>query len=168
MDIWNKKKRSEVMAKIRSTNTKPEMLVRKFLFSKGLRYRINYKKLPGKPDIVFSKYKTAIFINGCFWHGHENCKISHIPKTNSTFWKNKIEKNKIRDYNNIQDNLLLGWSIIIIWECEIKPQNLEKLYDKVKEVLDSKNNSFFKIKLYDIVSENVSKIKEDIVEYKKK
>ena len=82
MDIWDKKKRSEVMSKIRSKNTKPEILLRKALFAKGYRYRINDKRLPGKPDIVLPKYKTVIFVHGCFWHGHENCKIAHIPKSN--------------------------------------------------------------------------------------
>ena len=91
MDIWDKKKRSEVMSKIRSKNTKPEMTLRKALFANGYRYRINYKKLPGKPDIVFPKYKTAIFVHGCFWHGHDiNCIDSHIPKTNTSFWIEKI------------------------------------------------------------------------------
>lgn len=92
MDIWDKKKRSEVMSKIRSKNTKPEIALRKALFAKDYRYRINDKKLSGKPDIVLPQYKIVIFVYGCFWHGHENCKVAHIPKSNIDFWKDKIEK----------------------------------------------------------------------------
>ena len=86
MDIWNKEKRSECMSRIRSKNTKPELALRKALFARGFRYRVNDKKLPGKPDIVLPKYKTVIFIHGCFWHGHEDCKYAYIPKTNTRFW----------------------------------------------------------------------------------
>lgn len=134
MDIWSKEKRTEVMSKIRSKNTKPELLLRKYLFSKGLRYRINYKKLPGKPDIVFQKYKTVVFVNGCFWHGHDNCKIAHIPKSNVEFWTNKINKNKKRDEDNLNSLLSLGWSVVIVWECEINKFNLENLYELIKKV----------------------------------
>ncbi|WBV59895.1 DNA mismatch endonuclease Vsr [Chryseobacterium camelliae] len=133
MDIWSKEKRTEVMSKIRSKNTKPELLLRKYLFSKGLRYRINYKKLPGKPDIVFPKYKTVVFVNGCFWHGHDNCKIAHIPKSNVEFWTNKINNNKKRDEDNLKSLLLLGWCVFIVWECEINKFNLENLYEKIKK-----------------------------------
>lgn len=94
MDIWDKQKRTDVMARIRSKDTKPEIMLRKSLFAQGFRYRINYKKLPGKPDIVLPKYKTVIFVNGCFWHGHENCKIAHIPKSNIAFWEKRFQETK--------------------------------------------------------------------------
>lgn len=112
------------MSKIRSRNTKPEILVRKFLFHKGFRYRLNIKHLPGTPDIVFSKYKVIIFINGCFWHGHGNCKIAHLPKTRTDWWQAKIETNILRDSDNIQKLKELGWNIIVIWECQLKPKNI--------------------------------------------
>ena len=119
MDVWDKKKRSEVMSKIRSANTKPEIKLRKELFSKGFRYRINYKKLPGNPYIVLPKYKTVILVNGCFWHGHEGCKYFYTPKTNTDFWVEKIGINKNRDGKNIDALLSAGWNIIIVWECTI-------------------------------------------------
>ena len=98
-DIFSQTKRSDIMSKISSKDTKPEILVRKFLFSKGFRYRINVKTLPGKPDIVLPKYKTIIFVNGCFWHGH-NCKKGKLPSSNTDFWKEKISNNKSRDAKN--------------------------------------------------------------------
>jgi len=97
MDKFSPKKRSEIMSKITGKETKPEILVRKYLFAKGFRYRKNVKTLPGKPDIVLPKYKTVVFINGCFWHGHKNCKKANLPTTNFNFWKEKIDKNIIRD-----------------------------------------------------------------------
>ena len=119
MDIWSKKKRSAVMAKIRSKDTKPEWIVRRYLFSRGYRYRKNVKGLPGTPDIMLRKYGIVIFIHGCFWHGHEVDK--HIPMTNHEYWKNKIEKNKVRDKRNIEALKQMGWSIITVWECQLKP-----------------------------------------------
>lgn len=113
------------MSKIRSKNTTPELKVRKYLFSKGYRYRINYK-LPGKPDIVFPKQKLAIFINGCFWH-HHGCKYSIIPKSNAEFWIKKLEANKKRDKINIQNLENYNWRPYIIWECEIEINFLETI-----------------------------------------
>ena len=111
------------MSKIQGTETKPEILVRKFLFSRGFRYRINDKRYPGKPDIVLSKYRTMIFVHGCFWHEHENCKASELPETNTDFWKNKISDNIVRDRKNIQKLKNAGWKVIVIWQCEIKNKN---------------------------------------------
>lgn len=125
------------MQQIKSKNTKPEVLLRKILFSKGYRYRINSKNLPGKPDIVLKKYKTIIFVNGCFWHGHENCIYFVIPKTNTDFWINKINTNKNRDQNNFKSLLKLGWNIITIWECELKKDNIEKTVNKLIEELQN-------------------------------
>lgn len=111
------------MSKIRGKKTKPEELVRKFLFSKGFRYRINDKRYPGRPDIVLPKYHTMIFIHGCFWHGHENCKAATLPETNTEFWIKKISDNKARDRKNIEKLRNEGWNVIVIWQCEIKNKN---------------------------------------------
>ena len=120
------------MSQIRSTNSKPEILVRKYLFAKGLRYRKNVKKLPGKPDIVLKKYKTVVFVNGCFWHGHENCKYFVMPKSNTAYWQEKIHKNIERDTITYQALTQLGWNVIIVWECDLKKNKrdntLEYLY----------------------------------------
>jgi len=129
------------MRTVKSANTKPEIIVRKFLFLKGLRYRLHDKKLPGTPDIKLSKYKCAIFINGCFWHGHE-CRKQLIPKSNVDFWEAKIAKNISRDENALKDLQKLGWKVITIWECELKkkelPETLEKLY---REILQPTNQN---------------------------
>jgi DNA mismatch endonuclease (patch repair protein) len=106
------------MAKVSGANTKPEILVRKFLFSKGYRYRINVKSLPGKPDIVLPKYKTIIFIHGCFWHGHQNCEAAALPTSNVDYWTKKISSNITRDFQNTEQLQTLGWNVITIWECE--------------------------------------------------
>lgn len=108
------------MAAIRGKDTKPEMIVRKYLFSRGLRFRVQVRKLPGTPDLVLPKYKTAIFVNGCFWHGHEGCKYFRLPKSNVEFWKEKIERNIERDRESMQALLDLGWNVIRVWECELR------------------------------------------------
>lgn len=132
-DIFSLQKRSDIMSKIGEKNTKPEILVRKFLFSEGFRYRINVKTLPGKPDIVLPKYKTVIFINGCFWHGH-NCKKGKLPSSNIDFWKGKISNNKSRDDKNSDLLVKLGWKVIIIWQCEVsKIDNRIKILNKLLE-----------------------------------
>ena len=125
-DVHSAKVRSYNMSRIRSKDTKPEELVRKYLFSKGFRYRKNDVRLPGKPDIVLPKYKTVIFVNGCFWHGHQGCRYFVWPKNNAEFWKKKIGDNIQRDDKIC--NLLkeLGWNVIVIWECELKPSVAEK------------------------------------------
>ncbi len=122
-DTMTPEQRSRCMAAIKGKDTKPEMIVRKYLFSHGLRYRINNRKLPGSPDIVLKKYKTVIFVDGCFWHGHENCKYFRIPKTNEHFWKQKIAMNIARDYANTVDLELAGWRVLRIWECEIRTKS---------------------------------------------
>lgn len=112
------------MALVKNKNTKPEILVRKALFREGFRYRINDKKLPGSPDIVLPKHNTVIFVHGCYWHGHENCKKQITPKTNKSFWNEKIEKNKTRD-RKVQNQLReLGWNILIVWECELRNKEI--------------------------------------------
>lgn len=118
-DIFTTEKRSEIMSKISGTETKPEILVRKYLFAQGFRFRKNDKRLPGKPDVVLPKYKTVIFIHGCFWHGHPECKKSKLPETRKEFWEKKISKNIIRDSDNYDELKNLGWNIVIIWECDV-------------------------------------------------
>lgn len=118
-DIYSKSKRSDIMSKISGKETKPEILVRKYLFSEGFRFRKNVKGLPGKPDIVLPKYKVIIFIHGCFWHGH-SCKRGNLPSSNIQFWENKISQNLSRDKNVTQKLKELGWKVIIIWQCEIQ------------------------------------------------
>lgn len=131
-DIFSKIKRSEVMSKVTAKDTRPEVKVRKFLFSKGFRYRKNDKRFPGKPDIILPKYKTAIFVHGCFWHHHDNCRAAALPQTNCEFWKDKMETNVKRDRKNQKDLKELGWKIIIIWQCQIKNRELfEKTMKKV-------------------------------------
>ena len=174
MDIWDKKKRSEVMSKIRSKNTKPEMTLRKSLFAKGFRYRINYEKLPGKPDIVFPKYKIAIFVHGCFWHGHDiGCIDSHIPKTNTSFWIEKITKNKERDKKNTALILSMGWKVLTIWDCEIQQKdNIECLVQKIADSLQKPITlSKFKgisLKFYEEIEGNITMVAEDTISYQKK
>ena len=135
MDRISKKQRSRNMSKIRSINTKPEKAVRSFLHKKGFRFRINSHKLPGKPDIVLTKYSTVIFVHGCFWHQHDNCKYAYLPKSNKDYWLPKLNRNIERD-KQVQDELKKnGWKIIIIWECEIK--NIDHL---PQLILNIKNN----------------------------
>ena len=134
VDIWSKAKRSEVMSKIRSKNTKPELLLRKALHALGYRYRIHNKLLPGKPDIVFTKYKTAIFVHGCFWHYHSECPEGRIPDTNSKFWQEKLSKNVERDLKHRQALIDQGWKVIVVWECEVEKQ-LEEVLSKIKTEL---------------------------------
>lgn len=134
-DVHSKAVRSYNMSRIRSRDTKPELLVRKFLFSKGFRYRLHPKNLPGKPDIVLSKYKTVIFVNGCFWHGHENCKDFVIPKTKTDWWLNKIMGNKRKDLENSQKLIEAGWKTITIFECELKSVKLSESLNKLLDEL---------------------------------
>lgn len=111
--------RSENMARVKNKNTKPEIYLRKLLWHRGFRYRINYKQLPGSPDIFIPRYNTIIFVNGCFWHMHENCKYSSIPKTNRDFWDKKLKSNVKRDAKNYDELKKLGFNVIVVWQCEI-------------------------------------------------
>jgi DNA mismatch endonuclease (patch repair protein) len=112
------------MSRIKGKNTKPEILVRKFLFANGFRYRLHVKNLPGKPDIVLPKYKTVIFVNGCFWHGHKGCRYFLLPKTRTEWWLQKISDTQSRDKLAKQELENLGWKVIVIWECELKKKCL--------------------------------------------
>lgn len=134
-DVHDKQTRSYNMSRIKGKNTKPEILVRRFLFSKGFRYRLHVKTLPGKPDIVLPKYKTVIFINGCFWHGHENCKYFVIPKTRTDWWLNKIYGNKQKDGENFIQLSKIGWKIVTIFECELKRDKLNNTLNRLLDEL---------------------------------
>ncbi len=140
-DVHNKATRSYNMSRIRSKDTKPEMLVRKFLFAQGFRYRLHDKKLPGKPDIVLPKYKTVIFVHGCFWHGHKGCKHYSIPQTRSEWWIEKIEKNIANDKKAIKSLKETEWNVIIFWGCELKPKYYEETLSQLKELMFSFNQA---------------------------
>jgi len=124
-DVHTKAIRSYNMSRIKGKNTKPEMLVRKFLHAHGYRYRLHDKKLPGKPDIVLPKYNTVIFVHGCFWHGHKNCKYFVVPKTRTEWWLNKINGNIANDARTSKALKKEGWKIINLWECSLKPSKLD-------------------------------------------
>jgi len=138
-DIKSKEDRSKNMSAIRSKNTKPEIIVRKYLFSNGFRYRVNVSKLPGKPDIVLPKYKTVIFVNGCFWHLHEGCKYFVWPKNNADFWKNKIQGNVERDKRNYEILIAAGWKVIVVWECQLKHSKKEETLENLKKSIGGGN-----------------------------
>ena len=125
-DVHTKEQRSYNMAQIKSVNTKPEILVRKYLHASGYRFRLHVKTLPGKPDIVLPKYHTAIFVHGCFWHGHPNCKYYKVPQTRTQWWLDKIIQNKANDTKAIKFLKKEGWKVIIIWECKLKSAKLHK------------------------------------------
>ncbi len=139
-DKMTEEQRHYCMSRIRSVDTRPEMLVRRFLHSHGFRYSLHRKDLPGSPDIVLRKYHTVIFINGCFWHGHPLCRHATVPKTNPDFWAEKIRRNKERDANDIGELERLGWHTIVVWECELSPHSrsgrLELLETQLRQRLE--------------------------------
>ena len=134
-DVMTPQQRHECMSHIRSKDTKPENLVRQALWHNGFRYRLHVKGLPGKPDIVLPKYRTVIFINGCFWHGHEGCRYYVIPKTNTSFWLDKITSNKARDARDESALYEAGWQVITIWECELKKETREETIEQLLKSL---------------------------------
>jgi DNA mismatch endonuclease (patch repair protein) len=136
-DVHTTAQRSFNMSRIKGKNTRPEMLVRKFLHANGFRYRLHDKKLPGKPDIVLPKYKTVIFVHGCFWHGHEGCRYYVVPKTRTEWWLEKINKNKANDVKAMKVLKKEGWKIIEIWECNLKSVKLQNtLQRSLKKIID--------------------------------
>jgi DNA mismatch endonuclease (patch repair protein) len=148
----------------------PEMALRKALFARGFRYRINDKKLPGKPDMVLPKYKTVIFLHGCFWHRHEGCKYAYTPKTNTEFWVDKITSNKERDKINFQILTELGWNVLTVWECEIRHTNkhdLTPLIDRVVSEILSQVPQKVSMKFYEEHENQILMVAEDIVEYQR-
>jgi len=130
--------RSQMMANIGSRDTKPEMMVRRYLHSRGLRYRVNDRRIPGKPDLVFPRFRTAVFVHGCFWHRHTGCRLAYLPKTRTEFWIEKFDKNVVRDVS-VQEQLhALGWSVALIWECTLRDREnvelaLSNLYDWIAQ-----------------------------------
>lgn len=169
MDKLTKEQRHHCMSAIKGKNTKPELLVRKFLFAHGFRYKLNHPHLPGHPDIVLRKYRTCIFVNGCFWHKHEGCKYFVVPKTRTDFWLNKINRNQECDKEVKKQLSKMGWHSITIWECELKPSNKDKT---LESLLDTLNKIFLLnngVKSYDTIDEKmVIKVAENLgVEYGK-
>ena len=152
-DIHSPQQRHTNMAAIHGKDTKPEVVVRKWLWGHGYRYRLNHPRLPGKPDIVMRKYRTCIFVNGCFWHGHEGCKYYTIPKSNTEFWIRKVQRNKERD-NEVQHQLaLMGWHSITIWECELKAGKREKTLESLAFTLNRIFLQDHSVKRYEIPEE---------------
>lgn len=166
MDIWDKRKRSAVMKKIKSKDTKPEWIVRRYLFSRGYRYRKNVKGLPGTPDIVLKKYGIVIFVHGCFWHGH--VIDGHLPHSNVEYWKKKINRNKQRDESNKEKLREMGWSVMTVWECQLKPAIREKTLLEIEYHINHSFLQRFEIKKpiqYDSVDDIQSIAAEDPEEY---
>ena len=139
VDKVSKEVRSYNMSRIRSKDTKPEILVRSYLFSKGLRFRKNDKRYPGSPDILLPKYNTIVFVHGCFWHLHDGCKYARIPKSNVEYWENKLYRNRERHKRNLKELEEMGWKVITVWECQLKKdkreQTLEELYAQITSQL---------------------------------
>ena len=135
-DILTPTQRHKCMSRIRSKATKPEMAVRRWLWAHGYRYRLNVKSVPGKPDIVMRRYRTAIFVNGCFWHGHEGCSKFVMPKSNTDFWEAKIERNRERDRENYNILLQNGWQVIVLWECQLSKDKMEITMQQVAVALN--------------------------------
>lgn len=141
------------MSHIRGKNTRPELIVRKYLFAHGFRFRVNVKKLPGTPDIVLRKYHTVIFVNGCFWHGHEGCPYFVLPKSNVEFWNNKITRNRERDLKNRIKLRDMGWHVIQLWECQLKPKVREQNLEGLVYTLNKMMLLNYQVKLYDTAPE---------------
>jgi DNA mismatch endonuclease (patch repair protein) len=133
MDKISRARRSANMAAIKSRDTKPEMVVRRYLFKKGLRYRTHVKRLPGRPDVAIKKYKLVLEVRGCFWHGHAECRDGRLPKSNTEFWASKIQSTIDRDARNLRDLEAMGYSVHVIWECEIKANKMGKVDAFVKQ-----------------------------------
>lgn len=133
-DVFTKEKRSELMSKVRSADTKPELMVRRYLHRHGFRYSLHSSKLPGKPDIVFPSRKVVIFVNGCFWHGHQHCRYFKVPKSNSEFWQNKIASNVARDEKNIKALKEMGYRVIVLWTCQLKSSSIKSLEAVVRKI----------------------------------
>lgn len=142
-DIVDKKTRSRMMSGIKGKNTKPEIKIRKALFAKGFRYRLHAKKLPGKPDLVFPKHRAAIFVHGCFWHGH-GCSLFKWPTSNEVFWEKKITGNKNKDVLNVENLEELGWRVLIVWECAVRGPHklgLEIAVERISQWITSESSS---------------------------
>lgn len=137
MDIYSAKKRSEIMGLVRASDTKPELAIRSNLWSLGYRFSLGRKELPGKPDVVLPKHKAVIFAHGCFWHHHHGCAKSKLPDTNAPFWRKKILANVFRDRRNALALKELGWRVLVVWECEIRPPGLRRKLDRFLRIADA-------------------------------
>lgn len=167
MDKLTKEQRHRCMSAIKSKSTRPELLVRKFLFSRGFRYRLNHPRLPGHPDLVLRKYRTVIFVNGCFWHGHEGCKYFVLPKTNVVFWKNKIMRNQSRDIEEMRQLSSMGWHCITVWECQLKPKVRQQTLDALEYTLYHLYLEDRRVKSYKMPEEEYDMVAEPIESYGK-
>lgn len=165
MDKLTKEQRHRCMASIRGKDTKPEILVRKFLFSRGYRYRLNHPRLPGHPDIVLRKYRTVIFVNGCFWHGHEGCKYFVIPKSNTEFWTAKIERNRTRDKEEQHQLAAMGWHCITVWECQLKSATRSNTLESLAYTLNRIYLQDHSIKRYELPEEECAVAAEPSLMY---
>ena len=154
MDKLSTQQRHANMSAIHGKDTKPEIIVRKWLWRHGFRYRLNHPRLPGHPDIVMRKYRTCIFVNGCFWHGHEGCKYYTVPKTNTEFWVNKVKRNQERDHRVYMELAGMGWHYITIWECELKPQKRESTLQSLAYTLNSIFLQDRRVKPYEVQEDN--------------
>ena len=162
MDKLSPSQRRYCMYSVRSKDTKPEMMVRRYLWGHGFRYRLNHPRLPGKPDIVMRKYRVCIFVNGCFWHGHEGCRYYTIPKTNTEFWVNKVKRNKERDLKVQHELAAMGWHSITIWECELKPTKREETLESLVYTLNKIFLQDRTVKRYEIPEEEPMMAAEDV------
>ncbi|MDO4992789.1 MAG: very short patch repair endonuclease [Prevotellaceae bacterium] len=172
-DKLTPEQRHHNMAAIRAKDTKPEILVRKYLWSHGFRYRLNHPRLPGKPDIVLRKYRTCVFVNGCFWHGHElqydndnfpqSSECCKIPRSNTEFWVKKILRNKERDKEVQQKLLSMGWHSITLWECQLKPAMREKMLSSLAFTLNHIFLEHHKVKRYELPDEPLAMVAEDCI-----
>ena len=169
-DKLTREQRHRCMASIRGKDTKPEMLVRRWLHGRGFRYRVNVKRLPGSPDIVLRKYRTAIFIHGCFWHGHEGCRYFVLPKSNTEFWTAKIERNRERDLERRNQLKQMGWHTIVIWECQLKPKAREATLAELEHLLhrtDLDNLHPRKSAMYSFDTKPMPRAAEEQMEYER-
>lgn len=141
-DIMTPQQRHDTMSHIRGKNTTPELLVRRYLHSAGFRFRIHVKKLPGCPDVVLAEYRTCIFVNGCFWHGHRGCRHATRPKSNAEFWRTKIQNNIKRDELTIQMLEVMGWKIVTVWECELKKDCIDKTLSLLVDTLRNNRDAY--------------------------
>lgn len=169
MSRYSKEQIHHIMSSVKNKNTKPEIIVRKYLWNKGFRYRLNHPRLPGKPDIVLRKYRTCIFVNGCFWHGHEGCGNYREPHTNSDFWKEKVNRNHKRDIDVQKKLASMGWYSITIWECELKKEKREKTLESLAFTLNHIFLENYKVKQYTLPENHESSMAaEPEVHFEKK
>lgn len=160
-DKLTKEQRHRCMAHIRGKGTKPEMVVRKFLFGRGFRYRLNHPWLSGHPDIVLRKYRSVIFVNGCFWHGHEGCRYYVVPKSNTEFWKAKIARNRARDIEEQRRLASMGWHCITVWECQLKPAVREQTLESLAFTLNRIWLNDHSVRKYELDEEAPGMVAED-------